>query len=208
MENRSIKAQLSEYEQKRIEGISISSAEYIEESWKDDSNEINKYNKCRVTIETKIFKDTPYESEYGVFSMELRFPINYPNFPPKLYTETKTYHPCISIKEGEVKLQILDQHYWSPTTKIYDILKATKELFFNPLPEKLGYEEGLKKQYNESPIKNNLTFDEFVAKLHQFRKPINHNQYYFNSLEAAKTYVNDREKFNQTAKEWVEKYAV
>ncbi|GKT13112.1 hypothetical protein ADUPG1_010188 [Aduncisulcus paluster] len=68
--------------------------------------------------------DSPYEG--GVFFLRINFPADYPYSPPKFHFTTKVYHPNIS-SSGDICLDILKPHAWSPALTISTVLLS---LFF------------------------------------------------------------------------------
>ena len=79
--------------------------------------------------------DTPYKG--GIFVINIRFPQNYPNSPPKVRFITPIYH--INVKHynhsvnsdselGEPNLNILN--FWKPEYKVKDVLISIYSLFY------------------------------------------------------------------------------
>ena len=73
-------------------------------------------------------KDSPYED--GVFFLDIKFPTDYPNTPPKVMFKTKIYHPNIDFK-GNVCLDIL-MNDWKPLLSIQDIIHSLILVFLEP----------------------------------------------------------------------------
>ena len=107
-------------------------------------------------------ENTPYEG--GTFSLKMEFPKDYPFKGPRIFFETKVYHPNIRKKDGYVSLQLLDND-WSPDIRIIDILKRLQNLLAVP--------------------EENRFLEE----------------------EIAKKFLDDKDAFNSTAKEWTMLYA-
>ena len=79
--------------------------------------------------------NTPYKG--GIFVINIRFPQNYPNSPPKVRFITPIYH--INVKHynhsvnsdselGEPNLNILN--FWKPEYKVKDVLISIYSLFY------------------------------------------------------------------------------
>ena len=75
--------------------------------------------------------DSPYEG--GVFSLDIRFPIEYPFKPPKVKFKTRIYHPNIN-KYGSICLDILNKS-WSPALTTSKLLLSISSLLSDTNPE-------------------------------------------------------------------------
>ena len=75
--------------------------------------------------------DSPYQG--GVFELDIRFPIEYPFKPPKIYFITKIYHPNIN-SNGGICLDILKEQ-WSPALTISKVLLSICSLLTDPNPD-------------------------------------------------------------------------
>ncbi|KAM5221226.1 ubiquitin-conjugating enzyme E2-17 kDa-like [Ctenodactylus gundi] len=74
--------------------------------------------------------DSPYQG--GVFSLDIRFPQDYPFRPPKISFTTKIYHPNIS-RDGVICLDILHSE-WSPVLTISKVLLSICSVLCDPNP--------------------------------------------------------------------------
>lgn len=75
--------------------------------------------------------DSPYEN--GIFVLELYLPSDYPMTPPKVYFDTKIYHPNVD-KLGRICLDILKDK-WSPALQIRTVLLSIQALLSAPNPD-------------------------------------------------------------------------
>lgn len=71
--------------------------------------------------------NTPYSG--GVFFLDVDFPTDYPNKPPKLTFRTRIYH-CNINSHGTIALNLLDD-LWSPAMGIRKILESVSLLLIN-----------------------------------------------------------------------------
>lgn len=75
--------------------------------------------------------DSPYQG--GVFTLNIKFPPNYPFKPPKVTFVTRIYHPNIN-SAGGICLDILKDH-WSPALTISKVLLSICSLLTDPNPD-------------------------------------------------------------------------
>ena len=75
--------------------------------------------------------DSPYQG--GIFSLDIRFPTDYPFKPPKCIFTTKIYHPNIN-SNGSICLDILKDQ-WSPALTIGKVLLSISSLLTDPNPD-------------------------------------------------------------------------
>ena len=111
---------------------------------------------------------SPYEG--GVFSLNIKFPIDYPFKQPKINFTTKIYHPNISNTNGNISVGSWclchDRGWWSPALGISKVLLMVINLMDDPNPD----------------------------------DPLN--------AEIAKIFKEDREKYDENARDWTKKYAM
>ena len=75
--------------------------------------------------------DSPYSG--GVFELSVHFPTDYPFKPPKVYFNTKIYHPNIN-SNGGICLDILKEN-WSPALTVSKLLLSICSLLTDPNPD-------------------------------------------------------------------------
>ena len=75
--------------------------------------------------------ESPYEG--GVFYLDIQFPADYPFKPPKIFFNTRIYHPNIN-SSGGICLDILKEQ-WSPALTISKVLLSICSLLTDPNPD-------------------------------------------------------------------------
>ena len=78
-------------------------------------------------------RDTPYNR--GLFYLTLKFPENYPSYPPKVTFDTPIYHINVaSIGDEDTSLgepgALSILHAWKPNFKVRDIIISIYSLFY------------------------------------------------------------------------------
>ena len=81
---------------------------YTVDYWDPDSNDPDPYH-WKVTLTGP--QGTLYEN--GYFQLEVKFPDNYPDSPPKIKFLTKIYHCNIGINTGNICLNTLEPNGWN-----------------------------------------------------------------------------------------------
>lgn len=76
-------------------------------------------------------ENSPYNG--GMFTLQIKFPENYPFSPPIVNFKTLIFHPCINFS-GRICLDILLDK-WSPTFDISKILIKILGLLESPSPK-------------------------------------------------------------------------
>ena len=75
--------------------------------------------------------NSPFQG--GIFNLSIYFPTDYPFKPPKVFFDTKIYHPNIN-KSGGICLDILKDS-WSPALTISKLLLSICSLLTDPNPD-------------------------------------------------------------------------
>jgi len=75
-------------------------------------------------------KDTPFEN--GVFKIGVIMPTEYPYKAPKMWFETKVYHPNIA-GDGTICIDILKDQ-WSAALRLTTVFLSLSSLLANPNP--------------------------------------------------------------------------
>eukprot|EP00930_Biecheleria_cincta_P011508 TRINITY_DN114399_c0_g1_i1.p1 TRINITY_DN114399_c0_g1~~TRINITY_DN114399_c0_g1_i1.p1 ORF type:complete len:168 (+),score=20.70 TRINITY_DN114399_c0_g1_i1:71-574(+) len=72
---------------------------------------------------------TPWEG--GVWKLDMTFPAEYPNKPPKVQFRTEAFHPNI-FPDGQICLDLLKGPGWSPSYDVAAVLVAIQSLLADP----------------------------------------------------------------------------
>jgi len=71
-------------------------------------------------------EDTPYAG--GIFKLKVEFPTDYPFKEPKIYFETKIYHPSVD-NSGKICMEVLK---WSPAQTLSKALATIYSMLSDP----------------------------------------------------------------------------
>jgi ubiquitin-conjugating enzyme E2 D/E len=123
-------------------------------------------------------EDSPYVG--GVFFLNIRFPANYPFKPPLVTFTTKIFHPNIHLS-GWIGLDMLGDT-WTPAYTISTILLSICSVL-------------------SSPCLNDI----FLSDCNLRGLPCMEDRLV---PDVAELYKTDRQRFNEIAREWTEKYAM
>lgn len=105
-------------------------------------------------------EDSPYEG--GKFNLDLDMPPEYPFKHPSVKFLTKTYHPNIQQKTGEICEEIL-KGVWSPQLKISEVLAIIRQMLSEPNISS-PLDETIAQQYSTDRSAYNKTAKEWTAK--------------------------------------------
>ena len=102
----------------------------------------------------------PDDSVYqgGKFQIDIKIPDKYPYIPPKMFFDTKLWHPNVSSVTGAICLDILKDE-WSPALSIRTALLSIQSLMWTPEPDN-PQDAVVAKQYKE----NKEEFDKTARK--------------------------------------------
>lgn len=104
-------------------------------------------------------KDTPYEG--GTFSLDVRFPADYPFKPPKVKFNTKVYH-CNINSSGGICLDILKDQ-WSPALTLSKVLLSICSLLTDPNPSDPLVQE-IARQYQTNRAEHDTVAQQWTRK--------------------------------------------
>lgn len=98
----------------------------VEPNWSVELYDPNDLRRWKLTVEGPA--GTPYEN--GRFKLTMEFPHDFPFREPKIFFNTKIFHPNISSM-GLICLEVL-ANGWSPALSIRTIMRHIQELLANP----------------------------------------------------------------------------
>ncbi len=120
-------------------------------------NEDDMYGEHTVVINGP--RETPFEG--GVFKIAFKMPTDYPFKPPKMYFQTKVYHPNIS-SDGGICIDILKDQ-WSSALRITKVLLSLSDLLANPNPNDPLVPD-IAREYRDNKAKYEDKVREYVKK--------------------------------------------
>ena len=124
-------------------------------------------------------RDTPYKR--GLFYLTLKFPENYPSYPPKVTFDTPIYHINVaSIGDEDTSLgepgALSILHAWKPNFKVRDIIISIYSLFYmNNIHCELSHVMTEEFKNNKSLYEEKIKY--FTRK---YANPINYRREYDN----------------------------
>ncbi|KAI5458714.1 ubiquitin-conjugating enzyme/RWD-like protein [Mariannaea sp. PMI_226] len=91
---------------------------------------------------------TPFHP--GTFGLVLSLPTDYPFKPPIVKFVTRIYHPNVTNDSlGNICLGLLKSDNWKPSTKLYSVLEAIRNLLVEPQPDD-PLEESIAEEYRNN----------------------------------------------------------
>lgn len=78
---------------------------------------------------------TTSTSQSAHVAFQLKFPPNYPFKPPSITVLTKSYHPNINTKTGEICDAVLTGEGWGPTLNVRKVCARLRKFLCDPDPD-------------------------------------------------------------------------